>query len=85
MDMRIQPDAGRDHTGSDVRAVFNVNAAIGAKFRGISGAVEVQMGDAFRRKGITEDRVKQLHVQFATDACPPAGMGIVFERAGDIQ
>jgi hypothetical protein len=37
------------------------------------------------RKGIAEDWVQQAHVQIARGLGLPAGMGKVFERAGDLQ
>jgi hypothetical protein len=85
MNARIESKARGDDAGPDVRAVLDVNAAIGAKAPCLSGPGEVKMGNAPRRKRIAGDGVDQAQVQFAHRLGLPAGMGKVIEDAGDFQ
>ena len=62
-----------------------MDIAIGAEFARLPGAVEIEMGDAFRGKGITEDRIEQAHVKIAHGLGLPLGMGEVLECAGEIE
>ena len=52
-----------------------MDIAVGAELARLSGAVEVEMRDAFRRKGITGDRIEQAHVKIADGLGLPAGDG----------
>ena len=83
--MRVETNAGGDDAGPDVGAVVDVDVAIGAELARLPGAVEVEMRDAFRRKGIAEDRSSRRMSRSPTDPGLPAGMGEVLERAGDIE
>ena len=83
MDMRIQPHARCVNARLNVGAAIDMNGAIGAEFSRMARAIEVKMGNAFGRKGIAEDGVQDLHVQIAHGLGLPAGMGKVFECAGD--
>ena len=84
VNLRIQPDAGGDHAGSNVGAAVDVHAAVGAEFSRLARAGQVEMRYACWSKGIAEDRVQELHIQIARSRGLPAGMGKVVECAGDL-
>src|ERR1039458_1275523 len=85
MDTRIESKARGDDACPDVRAVLDVEAAIGAKAPCLSGPDEVEMSKAPRRKRIADNRVDQPQVQLAGRLGLPAGMGKVFKDAGNFQ
>src|ERR1035437_1912948 len=85
MEARIESKARGDNARSDVRAVLDVEAAIGAKAPCHSGPGEVEMSKTPRRKRIAGDGVDQPQVQLAGRLGLPAWMSIVFQDAGNFQ
>ena len=83
MDMGIEANTGGDDTGSDIRAAFHMDAAVGAENTGMSCAGEVEMSSTLRRKGVAGDGIQQAHVEVTHRCGLPTGAGKVFERSGN--
>jgi osmotically-inducible protein OsmY len=85
MYMRIETNASRNNTGSDVRASFHMNAAVGAKFTALTRTIHFQMSDSLGSERISEYRVQQLHIHIANHFSLPPGPCKVLQRTGNLQ
>jgi hypothetical protein len=85
MDAGVKLNAMLVDAGADVSGVSGVHQAVDGEGAGAAGGGEVEMGEAFRREGVTGDGVEQAHIEIAGDLRLPFGVCEAGERPGDVK
>ena len=83
MNVHIHLESRGVNAGSDETAVADAYAAVGVEVQAGAGGIEIEMGNALRRKRIAEDGIEQVQIELAQHPGLPAGVGKVFESACD--